>query len=110
VVGIERLPFELVLIEGEATRRIVCYNDENFLMLRVKIEKELKIPYEKQVLTLVTPYKQAILTDVSDNDSISLPKLGIIHCAQIIIKTLGLEEEGLVEEVIKESLTLCFLV
>lgn len=51
------------MLEGESTKRIVCYNDENFLMLRVKIEKDLKIPYEMQVLTLVTPYKQAILTD-----------------------------------------------
>jgi hypothetical protein len=46
----------------------------------------------------VTPYKQAILTDVSENDVIPLPKLGITHCGQIIIKTLGMEEEGDVEE------------
>jgi len=32
-------------------------------MLRIKIEKMLKISYEKQILTLVTPYKQTILTD-----------------------------------------------
>lgn len=58
-------------------------------MLRIKIEKELKISYEKQILTLVTPYKQTILTDVLENDQILLPKLGITHCGQIIVKTLG---------------------
>ena len=110
VIGVERLPFELVLLEGESTRRIVCYSDENFLMLRVRIEKELKIPYELQVLTLVTPYKQAILTDSTDNDNMPLPKLGITHCGQIIIKTLGSEDEQEAEEKKKETSTLCFLV
>lgn len=79
-------------------------------MLRIKIEKELKIPYEKQILTLVTPYKQTILTDQSENDAILLPKLGITHCGQIIIKTLGAEDEGDAEESKKESSTFCFLV
>lgn len=27
VIGIERLPFELVLLEGESTKRIVCHSD-----------------------------------------------------------------------------------
>lgn len=61
-------------------------------MLRVKIEKDLKIPYEMQVLTLSTPYKQTILTDNTENDNMPLPKLGITHCGQIIIKTLGNED------------------
>lgn len=58
----------------------------------------------------MTPYKQAILTDVSENDVLPLPKLGITHCGQIIIKTLGVEEEADTEENKKESTTLCFLI
>jgi hypothetical protein len=41
----------------------------------------------------VTPYKQTILTDTLDNDNMPLPKLGIVHCGQIIIKTYGNEDE-----------------
>lgn len=61
-------------------------------MLRIKIEKLLNIPYEKQILTLITPYKQTILTDVSENDDILLPKLGIVHGGQILAKSLGAED------------------
>jgi hypothetical protein len=80
---------ELVLLEGENARRVVCFQDENFLMLRVRIEKDYFIPYEMQQLTLVTPYKQLILTD-SPNDDILLPKVGLTHGAQLIIRSLGI--------------------
>lgn len=46
MIGKSRLPFEVVLlVEGENPKRIVAYSDENFLMLRMKIEKVLNIPY-----------------------------------------------------------------
>ena len=41
---------------------------------------------------MVTPYKQTILTDVLENDDLLLPKLGISHCGQIIVKTLGADD------------------
>ena len=45
-IGKDRLPLELLLLlEGEEPRRIVSYSDENFLMLRMKIEKLLSISY-----------------------------------------------------------------
>lgn len=79
-------------------------------MLRIRIEKELKISYEKQVLTLVTPYKQSILTDTLENDEMLLPKLGITHCGQIIVKTLGADDGQEEDERKGEAVTYCFLV
>lgn len=62
-------------------------------MLRIKIENILNLPYEKQILTLVTPYKQIILTDKLENDDVLLPKLGVTHGGQIIIRSMDLEED-----------------
>ena len=45
-IGRERLPLELLLVvEGEEPRRIISHSDENFLMLRMKIEKTVGISY-----------------------------------------------------------------
>lgn len=93
-IGKSRLPFEVVLlVDGQNPKRIVAYNDQNFVMLRMKIEKVLSIPYEHQVITLVTPYKQQILTQTLVNDEMLLPKLGITHGVQLLIKTYSAEEE-----------------
>ena len=53
-IGRDRLPFELVILDGQEPKKMVCHTDENFLMLRLRIEKGLKVPYEKQVLKLIT--------------------------------------------------------
>jgi hypothetical protein len=58
----------VLLVDGENPKRIVVYSDENFLMLRMKIEKVINIPYETQIITLVTPYKQLVLTEDTAND------------------------------------------
>lgn len=37
-IGKNRLPLEIVvLVDGEAPRRIISYSDENLLILRIKI-------------------------------------------------------------------------
>jgi hypothetical protein len=63
-------------------------------MLRIRIEKILNLSYEKQILTLVTPYKQIILTDKLENDDVLLPKLGVTHGGQLVIKSMDLEEDA----------------
>lgn len=88
VVGKDRLPFELnVLLEG-STKKLVVYQDQTLLMLRLQIENQMHIPYEKQILKLVTPYKELFLTDNILNDDLLLPKLGFIQNCQLILKTL----------------------
>ena len=67
-------------------------------MLRLKIEKTINLAYENQIITLVTPYKQLILTDKSQNDDMLLPKLGIIHGAQLQLKSQGNEDEDGMKE------------
>ena len=49
------------------------------------------VSYENQVITLITPYKQVNLTETLTNDDILLPKLGIIHGAQLQLKSLSAE-------------------
>ena len=81
-------------------------------MLRMKIEKILDIPYQHQVITLVTPYKQQILTQTLTNDEMLLPKLGVTHGVQLLIKTFSAdEEEGTKEQkkVTNEHL-ICFVI
>lgn len=80
-------------------------------MLRLKIEKTINLLYERQIITLVTPYKQQILTGNSQNDEMLLPKLGIIHGAQLQLKSQGNEDEegGTKEEQKDQSLLICFV-
>ena len=52
----------------------------------------MKIPYEKQIIKVVTPYKQNFVTDDLKNDDVLLIKLNLIHENQVIIKRLEGEE------------------
>lgn len=48
----------------------------------------MNLPYEKQIIKIVTPFKEAFVTDDLKNDDVLLTKLGVCHESQAIIKKL----------------------
>ena len=67
---------------------MIFYQDQTLSDLRVRIEHKMNIAYEKQIIKIVTPYKQLFVTDDLKNDDILLTKLGITHETQAIVKKL----------------------
>ena len=67
---------------------MILYQDQTLSDFRKKIDQEFDVPYENQIIQLVTPYKEVFLTDNLEKDSVLLTKLGFIHEAQVILKNL----------------------
>jgi hypothetical protein len=67
---------------------MILYHDQTLSDFRKKIDQEFDVPYENQIIQLVTPYKEVFLTDNLEKDSVLLTKLGFIHEAQVILKNL----------------------
>lgn len=64
----------------------------------MKIQSNYAIAYEKQIIKLVTPYREYFVTDDLANDDVLLTKLGFLHETQIILKRLdGEGKDDLVE-------------
>lgn len=88
------MPFEInVLLDGNK-RKVVLYQDQSLSDFRKKVEKDFDIPYENQIIQLVTPYKEIFVTDDLKNDEVLLTKLGFIHEAQVILKNLAPDTEN----------------
>jgi hypothetical protein len=58
---------------------MILYQDQTLSDFRKKIDQEFDVPYENQIIQLVTPYKEVFLTDNLEKDSVLLTKLGFIH-------------------------------
>lgn len=69
-------------------KKMILYQDQTLSDFRKKIDQEFDVPYENQIIQLVTPYKEVFLTDNLEKDSVLLTKLGFIHEAQVILKNL----------------------
>ena len=69
-------------------KKMILYHDQTLSDFRKKIDQEFDVPYENQIIQLVTPYKEVFLTDNLEKDSVLLTKLGFIHEAQVILKNL----------------------
>lgn len=67
---------------------MVLYQDETLTNLKLKLEKKYEIPYESQIIKLVTAYREYFVTDDLSNDDVLLTKLGFIHECQAILKKL----------------------
>lgn len=67
---------------------MVVYQDETLNSLKIKIQKKYKIPYESQVIKLVTAYREYFVTDELSNDDALLTKLGFLHECQAVLKKL----------------------
>ena len=93
VISKDKLPFIINILFDDVTNRMVFYQDQTLSELRVKIEHKFGIPYEKQVIKVVTPYKETFVTDDLSNDDVLLNKLGFIHESQAIIKELKGDNE-----------------
>jgi len=75
-------------------RKVVLYQDQSLSDFRKKVETDFDIPYENQIIQLVTPYKEIFVTDDLKNDEVLLTKLGFIHEAQVILKNLAPDTEN----------------
>lgn len=88
------MPFEInVLLDGNK-RKVTLYQDQSLSDFRKKVETDFDIPYENQIIQLVTPYKEIFVTDDLKNDEALLTKLGFIHEAQVILKNLAPDTEN----------------
>ena len=88
------MPFEVnVLLDGNK-KKTTLYQDQTLSDFRKKVEIDFDIPYENQIIQLVTPYKEIFVTDDLKNDDALLSKLGFIHEAQVILKNLSPDNEN----------------
>ena len=84
----DKMPFQLNVLFDEKNEKIVLYQDHTLSNLKMKIQEKYKIPYESQIIKLVTPYREYFVTDDLSNDDVLLMKLGFLHETQIVLKKL----------------------
>lgn len=88
VIQKEKMPMQLKIVKDDEIHSMIFYQDQVLADMRIKIEHKLGIPYENQIIKVVTPYKEVFVTDDLGNDEVPLTKLGLIHECQAIIKEL----------------------
>jgi hypothetical protein len=49
-------------------KKMILYQDQTLSDFRKKIDQEFDVPYENQIIQLVTPYKEVFLTDNLEKD------------------------------------------
>lgn len=87
------MPFQLNILYANKSTAIILYQDQILSELKYKITNKFDIAYEKQIIKLVTPYKEYFVTDDLKSDDVLLTKLGFVHGCQIILKKLQIEGE-----------------
>ena len=97
----DKMPFELNILFEEKNEKVVLYQDHTLSDLKMKIQQRYNFSYEKQIIKLVTPYREYFVTDDLSNDDVLLTKLGFLHETQIVLKKL--QEEGEKEDLKQEA-------
>lgn len=82
------MPFEINVFFNEQNEKLILYQDQTLNDLKLKLQNKYKIPYESQIIKLVTAYREYFVTDDLSNDDVLLTKLGFMHECQIILKKL----------------------
>lgn len=51
------MPFEINVYFNEKNEKMVLYQDQTLSELKIKIQQKYEIPYEGQIIKLVTAYR-----------------------------------------------------